>query len=203
MGAGWGGAGASLMKLVKLLMACWRAAAAKCVPVALTMMFIDLVNDGLTWDSVSGELVFSPLTWGILTFAVAAVGVWSLRRRAGAAGIPLSVEALDDRQTHVLRPVPVSDGWQERVREKLAASERALLVAEKGHEEVHFRWRPGRGKQSVWGSMSFDAPSGDVVLDVRDGEGLLGVAGLGNGSSFAAVCQIAGATGLESGTARG
>ncbi|MCT9104564.1 hypothetical protein ACFWD7_57620 [Streptomyces mirabilis] len=191
------------MKLVKLLMACWRAAAAKCVPVALTMMLIDLVNDGFTWDSVSGELVFIPLIWGILTFATAAVGVRSLRRRAGAAGIPLSVEALDDRQTHVLRPVPVSDGWQERVREKLAASERAFLVAEKGQEEVHFRWRPGRGKQSVWGSMSFEAPSGDVVLDVRDGEGLLGVAGLGKGSSFAAVCQIAGATGLESGTARG
>jgi hypothetical protein len=96
--------------------------------------------------------------------------------------------------------VPVSDGWQERVREKLAASERAFLVAEKGQEEIHFRWRPGWGKQSVWGSMSFDAPSGDVV---RDGEGLLGVAGLGKGSSFAAVCQTAGATGLESGTVRG
>ncbi|MER5825011.1 hypothetical protein ACFV03_28500 [Streptomyces mirabilis] len=191
------------MKLVKLLMACWRVAAAQCVPLALIMTFIDLVNDGLTWDSVSGELVFTPLTWGILTFAVAAVGVWSLRRRAGATGIPLSVEALDDRQTHVLRPVPVSDGWQGRVREKLAASERVFLVAEKGQEEIHFRWRPGWGKQSVWGSMSFDAPSGDVVLDVRDGEGLLGVAGLGKGSSFAAVCQIAGATGLESGTVRG
>ncbi|WP_328509763.1 hypothetical protein OG981_21725 [Streptomyces mirabilis] len=191
------------MKLVKLLMVCWRVAAAQCVPLALIMTFIDLVNDGLTWDSVSGELVFTPLTWGILTFAVAVGGVWSLRRRAGATGIPLSAEALDDRQTHVLRPVPVSDGWQERVREKLAASERVFLVAEKGQEEIHFRWRPGRGKQSVWGSMSFDAPSGDVVLDVRDGEGLLGVAGLGKGSSFAAVCQIAGATGLESGTVRG
>ncbi|MEU0040182.1 hypothetical protein [Streptomyces sp. NPDC006333] len=51
--------------------------------------------------------------------------------------------------------------------------------------------------------MSFDLPSGDVVLDVREGEGLLGVAGLGKGSSFAAVRQMAGATGLESGTARG
>ncbi|MEV6534036.1 hypothetical protein ACGFWD_11815 [Streptomyces sp. NPDC048448] len=191
------------MRIANLLMACWRAAAVRCVSLALTMTFIDLVNDGFTWDSVSGELVFSPLTWGILTFAVAVVGVWSLRRRAGTAGIPLSVEALDGRQTHVLRPVPVSDGWQERVRERLAASERAFLVAEKGHEGIHFRWRPGRGQQSVRGSMSFDVPSGDVVLDVREGEGLLGVAGLGKGSSFAAVCQIAGATGLESGTARG
>ncbi|WP_329534142.1 hypothetical protein OG568_32755 [Streptomyces sp. NBC_01450] len=191
------------MRLVKLLMACWRAAVAKCVSLALTMMLIDLVNDGFTWDSVSGEVVFAPLVWGILTLAVAALGVWSLWRRAGAAGIALSVEALDDRQTHALRPAPVSDGWQERVREELAASERAFLVAEKGHEEIHFRWRPGRGKQSVWGSMSFDAPSGEAVLDVRDGEGLLGVAGLGKGSSFAAVCQIAEATGLKSATARG
>ncbi|MFJ1610474.1 hypothetical protein ACIOHS_45300 [Streptomyces sp. NPDC088253] len=107
------------------------------------------------------------------------------------------------RATPPSRPVPASDGWQERVREKPAASERAFLVAEKGHEEIRFRWRPGRGNQSVWGSMSFDAPSGDVVLDVRDGEGLLGVAGLGKGASFAAVCQIAGVAGLASGTARG
>ncbi|MFJ5267586.1 hypothetical protein [Streptomyces sp. NPDC088358] len=99
--------------------------------------------------------------------------------------------------------MPVPDGWQERVREELAASERAFVVAGTGREGIHFRWRPGRGKQSVRGSMSFDVPSGDVVLDVREGEGLLGVAGLGRGSSFAAVCQIAGATGLESGTARG
>ncbi|WP_405887808.1 hypothetical protein OG762_14860 [Streptomyces sp. NBC_01136] len=192
-----------LMKPVKLLMACWRAAAAKCVSLALTMMFIDLVNDGFTWESVSHEVVFSPLVWGILTLPVAVLGVWSLRRRAGAAGIALSASALDDRQTHVLRPVPVSDGWQDRVRDELAAAERAFFVAEKGDEEIHFRWRPGRGKQSVWGSMSFDAPSGDVVLDVRDEEGLLGVAGLGKGVSFVAVCQIARATGLESGTARG
>jgi hypothetical protein len=51
--------------------------------------------------------------------------------------------------------------------------------------------------------MSFDTPSGEAVLDVRDGEGLLGVAGLGKGYSFAAVCQIAEATGLKSATARG
>ncbi|WP_405879797.1 hypothetical protein OG747_14885 [Streptomyces sp. NBC_01384] len=192
-----------LMKPVKLLMACWRAAAARCVSPALTMSFIDLGNDGFTWESVSQKVVFSPLVWGILTLPVAALGVWSLRRRAGAAGIALSASALDDRQTHVLRPVLVSDGWQDRVREELATSERAFLVAEKGDEEIHFRWRPGRGKQSVWGSMSFDAPSGDVVLDVRDEEGLLGVSGLGKGVSFVAVCQIARATGLESGTARG
>ncbi|MET8137503.1 hypothetical protein [Streptomyces sp. NPDC005251] len=189
---------------MKLLMACWRAAAAKCVAPALTLTVLDFVNDGFTftWKSVTETVVFKPLMWGILSLGPAAFGVWSLRRRAGAAGIALSADALEARQTHVLRPVPFSDGRQERVREELLASERAFLVAGKGHE-IHFRWRPGRGKQSVRGSMSFDEPSGDVVLDVRDGEGLLGVAGLGKGSSFAAVCQIAGATGLQSGTARG
>ncbi|WP_406169215.1 hypothetical protein [Streptomyces sp. NBC_00996] len=45
--------------------------------------------------------------------------------------------------------------------------------------------------------MAFDATSGDVRLDVRDGEDLLGVAGLGKGSAFAAVCQMARAAGLS------
>jgi len=106
-------------------------------------------------------------------------------------------------EVHLMRAVPVSGGRQERVRDELTASERAFPVAEKGREEIHFRWRPGRGVQSVWASMSFDAPSENAVLDVRDEEGLLGVAGLGKGSSFAAVCQIARAAGLEAGSARG
>ncbi|MEV8031845.1 hypothetical protein [Streptomyces sp. NPDC086182] len=138
---------------------------------ALTLTVLDFVNDGFTftWKSVTETVIFKPLVWGILLLGSAAFGVWSLRRRAGAAGIALSADALEARQTHVLRPVPFSDGWRERVREGLVASERAFLVAGKGDEEIHFRWRPGRGEQSVWGSMSFDAPSGDAVLDVRDG----------------------------------
>ncbi|MFI0962172.1 hypothetical protein ACH4S8_12325 [Streptomyces sp. NPDC021080] len=182
---------------MRLLMACWREAAVKSVPVAFVLMVTDFVNDGFTWESVGGALVFRPLCWGAMTLGWAAFGVRSLRRRARTAGIALTGAALDERQRHVLRPVRVSDGWQERVREQLVASERAFLVAEKGREEIHFRWRPWRGKQSVWGSLSFGAPSGDVVLDVRDGEGLRGAAALGRGSAFAAVCQMAGATGLE------
>ncbi|MFF3405976.1 hypothetical protein ACFYW8_07130 [Streptomyces sp. NPDC002742] len=167
------------------------------------MTFIDFVNDGFTWETVGETVLFKPLVWGILSLGLAAFAVRSLRRRARAAGIALSVGALDERQTHVLRPVSFSDGWQERVREELVASERAFLVVGNFREEIRFRWRPGWGDQSVRGVMSFDALSGDVVLDVRDGEGLLGVAGLGKGASFTAVCQIAGATGLVSGSARG
>jgi hypothetical protein len=188
---------------VKLLTACWRAAVARYAPMALALTVIDFVSDGFTWDSVREAVGVVLLVLAVLSLGAAAFAVRSLRQRARAAGIALSAGALDDRQTHVLRPVLLSDGWQERVREELMASERSFLVAEKGREEIHFRWRPWRGEESVWGSMSFDAPSGGVVLDVRDGEGLRGVVGLGKGSVFAAVCQIAGATGLQAGVPAG
>ncbi|WP_328452388.1 hypothetical protein OG780_27045 [Streptomyces sp. NBC_00386] len=182
---------------MKLLTACWCAAAARYAPMVLALTVIDFVADGFTWDSVREAAAVVPPVLAVVSLGAAAFAVRSLRGRARAAGIALSAGALDDRQTHVLRPVRLSDGWQEQVREELMASERSFLVAEKGREEIHFRWRPWRGEPSVWGSMSFDAPSGGVVLDVRDGEGLRGVVGLGKGSVFTAVCQIAGAAGLE------
>ncbi|MFF2362255.1 hypothetical protein ACFVU0_05985 [Streptomyces sp. NPDC058122] len=182
---------------MKLLMACWRTAGARCVPVALPLMAVEFVDGGFGRDSVALVLVGRPSIWAVLALGWAAIGARLLRRRAAAAGITLSVAVLDDRQKHVLRPVRGSEGWQERVRGELLASERSFLVAEKSREEVHFRWRPGRKDQSVWGSMTFDEPSGDVVLDVRDGEEFPGVAALGKGTAFTAVCQIAGATGLE------
>jgi hypothetical protein len=44
-------------------MACRRAAAAKCVPPALSLMGIDCVNDGFTftWESVGETVVSKPL----------------------------------------------------------------------------------------------------------------------------------------------
>jgi len=189
---------------MRLLMMCWRTAAARCVPLAVTQLLIVLLDEEFTWGAAGEEAANSLLAWMVVSLAAAALGVLVLRRRARAAGVGLSAGALDERQTHVLRAVPVSDGWQERVRDQLTASERAFLVAEKGREEIHFRWRPGCGDRSVWGSMAFDATAGDVLLDVRDGEGVLGVAGLGKGASIAAVCQIARTVGLESsGASRG
>ncbi|MFD4410097.1 MULTISPECIES: hypothetical protein [unclassified Streptomyces] len=182
---------------MRLLMACWGTAAGRCVPLAGAQLAIALWQDGFTWGALRQQTASALLAWGAVALAVAVIGSLSLRKRARRAGVPLSVEALDERQTHLLRAAPVADGWQQRVRDELTASERVFLVAEKGREELHFRWRPGRGGQSVWGTMAFDATSGDVCLDVRDEEGLLGVAGLGKGASFAAVCQIARATGLS------
>ncbi|WP_369246643.1 hypothetical protein [Streptomyces sp. R41] len=189
---------------MRLLLACWRTVVGRLLPLAVTQLLIVLWQDGFTWASLGKQLASGLPAWGVVSLVAAAIGFLALGRRARASGLALSAGALDERQTHVLRAMPVSEGWQERVRDRLTASERAFLVAEKGREEIHFRWRPGRGDQSVWGSMAFDATSGDVRLDVRDGEGLLGVAGLGKGSAFAAVCQIARAAGLESlGAARG
>jgi hypothetical protein len=184
---------------MRLLMACWGAVAVRCVPLAGIQLAIVLLQDGFTWEAPGSTV----LAWAAVSFVAAGAGVLALWRRARASGLALSAEALDERQTHLLRAASVADGWQERVRDELTASKRALLVAERGHEEIHFRWRPGRADQSVRGSMAFDATAGTVLLDVRDGEGLLGVAGLGKGSAFAAACQIARAAGLEPSRRRG
>ncbi|MET9893659.1 hypothetical protein ABZZ47_26295 [Streptomyces sp. NPDC006465] len=184
--------------LTRLLLACWGTAAGQCFPLAATKTLIDLVDDELSWTAVGGEIAGTVLVWAVGSLVIAAVAVLLLRRRARASGLSLSDEALGRRQRLPLRPMPLADGWPERVRAELTSSQRVFLVAEKGDEEIHFRWRPGRGDGSVWGSMTFDARAGTVLLDLREQEGLLGVAGLRRGSAFAAACQIARLTGLES-----
>lgn len=172
-------------------MACWRSAAAQCTPVMCVKLVLDLWRDGFTWGAVGEDVVSSVLVWGAVSLVWAAVGCLKLAKLARGAGVELSVRALDERQIRSLRTVGVSDGWQERVRDELTASDRAFLVAERGREEISFRWRPGRVDRSVWGSLAFGADSGTVLLDIRDGEGNSGVAGLRKGASFVAVCQIA------------
>ncbi|MGW3667690.1 hypothetical protein [Streptomyces sp. NPDC005141] len=184
--------------LTRLLMACWGTVAGRCLPLALTKLLIDLVDDGISWPALGHEIAGTVLVWAVVSFVFAAVAVLLLRRRARTSGLSLRDDALGERQRLLLRPMPLADGWRERVRAELTSSQRVFLVAEKGDEEIHFRWRPGRGDRSVWGSMAFDATAGTVLLDVRDQEGLPGVAGLGKGSAFAAACQIARVTGLES-----
>ncbi|MFD3932737.1 hypothetical protein [Streptomyces sp. NPDC058614] len=176
---------------MRLLMACWRSAAARCTPVMCVKLVLGLWQDGFTWGAVGEDVGSSVLVWGAVSLVWAAVGYLTLARLARGAGVELSVRALDERQIHSLRTVGVRDGWQERVRGELTASDRAFLVAERGREEIRFRWRPGRVDRSVWGSLAFDAGSGTVQLDIRDGEGNSGVAGLRKGASFVAVCQIA------------
>lgn len=177
-------------------MACWRSAAARCTPVMCVMLVFGLWQDGFTWGAVGEEVVSSVLVWGAVSLVWAAVGCLTLAKLARGAGVELSARALDERQIHSLRTTGVSDGWQERVRGELTASDRAFLVAERGREELRFRWRPGRLDRSVWGSLAFDADSGTALLDIRDGEGNSGVAGLRKGASFVAVCQTARVVGL-------
>ncbi|MET9902657.1 hypothetical protein [Streptomyces sp. NPDC006446] len=184
--------------LTRLLLACWGTAAAQCLPLAATKMVIDLLDDDLSWPALGGEIAGMVLVWAVGSLVVAAVAVLLLRRRARTSGLLLSERALRKRQRHLLRPMLPGAGWRDRVREELTSSQRVFLVAEKGDEEIHFRWRPGRGDGSVWGSMTFDATAGTVLLDLREQEGLMGVAGLRRGSAFAAACQIARLTALES-----
>ncbi|MDT7842276.1 hypothetical protein [Streptomyces justiciae] len=177
---------------MKVLMACWRAAVAIQSPLMVIQLLAGLVDDGFTWSNLGLELVTAPLAWGTVSLLWAVLAWAWLRRRSRTAGLALSVEVLDDRQTHLLRVADVSDGWQERMRERLASAERAFLVAEKGQEEVSFRWRPGRSDHSVHGSLSFDTTSGTVLIDLRADESHLGVAGLRKGTSYVAMCQVAG-----------
>ncbi|MER5475287.1 hypothetical protein, partial [Streptomyces sp. NPDC002685] len=183
--------------LTRLLMACWGTVAGRCVPLVAVQLFFALPDGDFAWPAAGRETADVLLAWTVVSFVGAALGVLVLRRRARASGLTLSADALGVRQTHLLRPMSLGVGWQERVRGELVGSRRAFLVAERGQEEIHFRWRPGRGDRSVWGSLAFDPAAGTVLLDVRDQEGLLGVAGLGKGSAFAAACQIARVTGLE------
>ncbi|MEU9289622.1 hypothetical protein AB0D57_34475 [Streptomyces sp. NPDC048275] len=184
------------MAHLRLLMGCWRSAVVLCGPLVGTQLIIALWQDGFSWASLGEDVGSSLLAWGVVSLVWAALGWLSLRRRARGAGLEFSAQVLKERQTHLLRPAAVADGWLERVRSELTASERVFLVAEKGQEEIRFRWRPGRSESSVWGSLVFDAGSGTVLLDLRDGEGNWGVAGLRRGASFVAVCQIARVGGL-------
>jgi len=198
---------------MKLLLACWRAAVTIQSPLIVVQLLAGLVDHGFTWSNLGRQLVTALLAWGTVSLLWAAL-VWAwLRRRSRTAGLAFSERVLDDRQTHLLRSADVSDGWQQRTRDRLTSSDRAFLIvgkgreaagksqevagkgqeaAGKGREEIRFRWRPGRrADHSVHGSLSFDAAAGTVLVDLREGDHHLGVAGLRKGTSYVAMCQLA------------
>lgn len=82
------------------------------------------------------------------------------------------------------------------MRTELKASGRASVTAEKGREEIWFHWCPGRRDRAVWGSITFDEPSGTVRLDLRDGAAYTGGGELRRGAAFVALCQLARELGL-------
>ncbi|MFF5492268.1 hypothetical protein [Streptomyces aquilus] len=177
---------------MKLLLACWRATVAVQSPLMVVQVLAGLVDDGFTWGNLGRELVTALLAWGTVSLLWAVLAWAWLRRRSRTAGLAFSEHVLDDRQTHLLRSADPSDGWQQRIRDRLTSSDRAFLVADKGQADIRFLWRPGRrADHSVHGSLSFDAASATVLVDLREGDHHLGVAGLRKGTSYVAMCQVA------------
>ncbi|MET7570818.1 hypothetical protein ABZT04_20310 [Streptomyces sp. NPDC005492] len=185
---------------MRVLVGCWRAAVSLIVGIAVLQVFVDIWDEGgFVWSDAGKDSV----AWSACTVVWAAVAWLSLRHRSRAAGVPLAPEALADRQTHQLRVLRPSEGWPDRMLAELKASDRVVVTAEKGREEIWFRWRLGRRRNMVWGSIAFDDASGAVLLDMREEEGAMGVAGLRKGAAFVAVCQIAGVLGLGGAQLRG
>ncbi|WP_329249933.1 hypothetical protein OG223_19295 [Streptomyces sp. NBC_01478] len=127
----------------------------------------------------------------------------SLRHRARTSGITLIPDALAAHQTRQLRVLRPSVGWPDRIRTDLKSSGRASVTAEKGREEIWFRWRPGRRSRTVWGSIAFDEGAGTVRLDLRASGVYTGSSGLRRGASFVTLCQVAGELGLGEGEGEG
>jgi hypothetical protein len=176
------------------LVGCWWDAARVFALFLVTgeMVQAALGQDGITWGEAGEDVVL----WAAASVVWAVVTSLLLRRRARTAGVALTPDALADRQTRQLRALRPSVGWSDRMRTELKASDRVAVTAEKGREEVWFRWRPGRNGHTVWGSITFDEPSGTVLLDLREGEAYTGISGVRRGASFVALCQLAGGLGL-------
>ncbi|WOX15965.1 hypothetical protein [Streptomyces sp. N50] len=168
------------------------AACAIAVPVVIRVGFELWDRGGVAW-SAAGELA---ATWAAASVVWAAVAWLLLRHRARGSGITLTPDALAARQTRQLRLLRPSVGWSDRMRAELKASDRASVTAEKGREEIWFHWRPGRRRRTVWGSITFDEPSGTVRLDLRDGAAYTGGGELRRGAAFVALCQLARELGL-------
>lgn len=179
---------------VRVLVGCWRDAAGVFAAVLGTVeiLRVALGQDGVTWSGAGEDVVL----WAAASVVWAVVTSLLLRRRSRTAGVALTSTALADRQTRQLRALRPSVGWSGRMGAELKASDRVAVTAEKGREEIWFRWRPGRHGHTVWGSITFDEPSGTVLLDLREGEAYTGISGVRRGASFVALCQLAGGLGL-------
>ncbi|MDV9172334.1 hypothetical protein R6V09_19795 [Streptomyces sp. W16] len=172
---------------------CWReAACVLAVPMVIQVGLQLWDQRGGAWGAVGERLS----AWAAVSVVWAAVAWLSLRHRARTSGITLTPDALTGHQTRQLRVPRPSVGWSDRMRTQLKAADRASVAAEKGSEEIWFHWRPGLRRHTVWGSITFDEPSGTVRLDLREGAVYTGVSGVRRGASFVALCQVARGLGL-------
>ena len=173
---------------MKVWLGCWReAAGALAVPAVIRIGFELWDRGGLGWGTAA-EIT---TVWAVVGVVWATAAWLSLRHRARTSGITLTPDALTGRQTRQLRVPRPSVGWSDRMRTELKTSDRASVAAEKGSEEIWFHWRPGLRRHTVWGSITFDEPSGTVLVDLREGSVYTGVSGVRRGASFVALCQVA------------
>lgn len=162
----------------------WLSAFVSFVPLMVIMALVRIADDGFARPSF-GEWAPVPVMWAVLGLLEALYVYVALSRRARGTGIPVTVEALAEMQE---RTFPA--GRAARLRTVLDSSERAFAVV--GRERLEFRRRSLRGRQSVAGSVTYDASSGEgeARVRIRAGEDLPGRQGVRRASAFVALCQM-------------
>ncbi|MEV6054394.1 hypothetical protein [Streptomyces sp. NPDC052107] len=166
----------------RLLRKLWTAALADFLPLMIMLSLLDAWDDGLSWSAVA-HVTLQPAIWAFVCFLFALYVCGALRRRARGTGIPVTVGALDPTQEYDFCAEQAA-----RLRPGLSASERAWDVL--SGEELHFRWRPFRGRRSVTGTVTFDDSSGEARLRLHADDSLMTGPGLRRASAFVALCQI-------------
>ncbi|GGM92637.1 hypothetical protein [Streptomyces fuscichromogenes] len=152
------------------------------VPMTVTLCVISFVQDGLSWSTLR-DTTGIPLASAALSPLWAAWRTRSLVRAARGLDIPVSENALDRTQTHILTGVPLP-----LVRAELGAARRASGV--RGGNPVDFSWRPFRGRTYADGSVTYDETSGETRVEVHAGKRLGTDTPLFQGAVFLALCQI-------------
>jgi hypothetical protein len=169
-------------------------AAADFVPpvavVALPDVVRDVVHDGVSWAAVA-DVALALSVWGGFAFVRAVCAVLSLVLRARGTGIAVSMDALAVTQVRTF--AATRDGWA-KVRARLEAADRASRRIG-GGDQLHFRWRPFRGRRSVRAALSFDEGARYLRIEVHADDTLRAAAGLGKGGAFIALCQLVRLTG--------
>ncbi|MQY32459.1 hypothetical protein SRB17_04080 [Streptomyces sp. RB17] len=167
----------------RLLWKLWTATMADFLPLMITLSMLDAADDGLSWSAVA-DVSLEPAICAFICFPVALYLYGALVRRARGTGIPLTAEVLAATQRHTFPPDRAA-----RLRADLCTSERAWDVL--NGEELHFRWRPFRGRRSVRGTVTFDDSSGEAHMEIHTDGNLTSGSGLRRTSAFVALCQIA------------
>ncbi|MFI2200925.1 hypothetical protein ACH47Z_09145 [Streptomyces sp. NPDC020192] len=166
----------------RLLGKLWLATMAGFLPLMVLMPLKIVVNDGLSW-ATAGEVALQPFVTAFVSLLLALYVHGTLLRRARGTGIPVTAQALAPTQEHT-----VPSDRAVRLRSGLSTSDRAWDVV--SGDQLHFRWRPFRGRRSVMGSVTFDETSGEGCLRLEADKALMGRPGLRGASAFVALCQI-------------